>query len=66
MATSETAMDGMPNMSPSMAAATVPLYNMELPVFCPRFMPEITRCGGSFISFVMANLTQSAGVPASP
>jgi len=59
----ETAMDGMFDRSPSIAAATVPEYVMSSPRFAPRLMPLTMRSGFCFKNPRTARRTQSVGDP---
>ena len=61
-----TAMAGMPQKEASVAAATVPEYQMLFPRLALGLIPETTRSGGRGRSSERASLTQSTGVPVSP
>jgi len=60
---SDTAMLGTPRSAPSSAPDTVPEYVTSSPRLYPLLMPDTTRSGSPWNSFVMAMLTQSVGVP---
>ena len=63
-ASQERAIDGLPSISPSIAAATVPEYITSVPKLGPLFIPLKTKSiSTSFKIDSMPTFTQSAGVP---
>ncbi|GBE34937.1 hypothetical protein BMS3Bbin06_01471 [bacterium BMS3Bbin06] len=61
--TVDMATEGILNRVPSIAADTVPEYEMSSPRFAPRFIPEIRMSGVRGSTFSTATTTQSVGVP---
>jgi len=60
---SDTAIAGIPRLTASKAAHTVPEDVMSQLILTPWFIPLITRSGFSSITYFAPTTTQSAGLP---
>ena len=57
------AIELIPRNVPSLAAETVPEYKILWPTLEPGLIPETKISGLVFITTIIANYTESAGVP---